>query len=188
MADLRPGADDAELLEASARGDREAFGVFYGRHLSAVLAALLAETRDPELAGDLAAEVFAAALLGAGRYRPDQPTALPWLGGIARNKARGSRRHGRAEDRARRRLGIPREQLDDHDLERVEELAAESGWVVGLVDQLPDSQRFAVRARVIEERDYREIAAELGSSEPAVRQQVSRALSWLRTRMEERNR
>ena len=33
MADLRPGADDAELLEASARGDREAFGVFYGRHL-----------------------------------------------------------------------------------------------------------------------------------------------------------
>jgi DNA-directed RNA polymerase specialized sigma24 family protein len=38
---------------------------------------------------------------------------------------------------------------------------------------------------VIEERDYPEIAAQLGSTEQAVRQRVSRALSWLRKQAKE---
>jgi RNA polymerase sigma factor (sigma-70 family) len=177
--------DDAELLAASAGGERDAFAVFYRRHLGGVLAALIGETGDRELAADLAGEVFAAALLGAGRYRPEQSTALPWLCAIARHKARDSQRRGRAEERARRRLGIPREQLEDHDLERVDELVGQSGAVLGLIEQLPEAQRVAVRARVIEERDYPEIAVAVGSSEQAVRQRVSRALSWLRRQTKE---
>lgn len=179
---------DEKLLAASAGGERDAFAVFYRRHLSAVVAVLLSETRDRELAGDLAAEVFAAALLGAGGYRPDRPTALPWLSGIVRHKARDSVRRGRAEDRARRRLGVPREQLDDQDLERVEDLAAASGELLALVEQLPRAQRLALHARVVEERDYRDIAADLGSSETAVRARVSRALSWLRVKTKETER
>jgi DNA-directed RNA polymerase specialized sigma24 family protein len=35
---------------------------------------------------------------------------------------------------------------------------------------------------VIEEREYAEIAMSLGTSEAAVRQNVSRALGWLRAR------
>ena len=185
MADLNSRQGDDALLRASARGDREAFALFYERHLGAVLAILLSETRDRELAADLASEVFAAALLGARRYRPDQPTAFPWLCGIAYNKVKSSRRRGCAEDRARVRLGIPREQVYDEDFERVEQLATEHGGLVRLVDQLPYSQRFAVRARVVDERDYDEIARELGSSQAAVRQQVSRGLSWLRARIGE---
>jgi len=117
--------DDAALLAASARGERAAFAAFYRRHLAGVLAVLVAETRDRELAADLTAEVFAAALLAAGRYRAEHPTALPWLCGIARHKARDSLRRGRAEERARRRLGIPREPVEDRDLERVDELVSQ---------------------------------------------------------------
>jgi len=177
--------DDASLLAASAAGGRDAFAVFYRRHLAGVLSVLVGETGDSELAADLAAEVFAAALLGAGRYRPEYPTAMPWLSAIARHKARDSQRRGRAEERARRRLGIPREPLDDQDLERVDELVGQSAAVLGLVDQLPEAQRVAVRARVIEERDYPEIASAVGSTEQAVRQRVSRALSWLRRQAKE---
>ncbi|HVR06328.1 MAG TPA: sigma-70 family RNA polymerase sigma factor [Solirubrobacteraceae bacterium] len=186
-----PTEDDATLLSASARGDRRAFGAFYRRHLAAVVGFLLHETGERELAADLAAEVFAAALLAAGRYRAERPSALPWLQGIARHKVHESRRRGRAERRARQRLGIPPEALEDDDLARVEELARESTGASGgegvleLVGQLPPEQRLALRARVIEERDYRDIAAEAGVSEAAVRQRVSRALGWLRTRVEQ---
>ncbi len=177
--------EDAVLLAASARGDRRAFGVFYRRHLPAVVACLLRETGERELAADLAAEVFAAALLAAGRYRPEHVSALPWLVGIARHKARETRRRGRAERRARLRLGIPAEALEDEDLVRVEELAREGAGALVLAEQLPDAQRAALQARVIEEREYTDIAGEAGVSEAVVRQRVSRALGWLRTRIEQ---
>ena len=117
-------AQDAELLSATVRGERQAFAAFYRRRLPAVLAYLMRVGAGRELAGDLAAEVFAAALLGAERYEPRHASALPWLCGIARRKLADTHRRGRVEDRARRRLGIPREQLDDADLERTVELAS----------------------------------------------------------------
>jgi RNA polymerase sigma factor (sigma-70 family) len=185
MGDFRRDPDDAALLAASAAGERDAFALFYRRHLPDVLAVLVKVTGDRELSADLASEVFASALIGAGGYRPAFESALPWLSGIARHKAGDSLRRGRAEQRARRRLGIPREPLDDHDLERVDELVGQAGRLIGLIDQLPREQQVAVRARVIEERDYSEIASSVGASEQTVRQRVSRALSWLRRQAKE---
>jgi RNA polymerase sigma-70 factor (ECF subfamily) len=75
--------------------------------------------------------------------------------------------------------------LTDADLERVEEQARDLDRVVGdLVGQLPDAQRAALKARVIDERDYTEIAADLGCSDLVVRQRVSRALKALRSNLE----
>ena len=48
---------------------------------------------------------------------------------------------------------------------------------------LPQAEREAVAARVIEERDYTEIAATTGATEAAVRQRVSRGLSKLAQRV-----
>jgi RNA polymerase sigma-70 factor (ECF subfamily) len=176
---------DAALLAASAEGDRRAFAVFYERHLASVVGFLLRETRQAELTGDLTAEVFAAALLAADRYRPEHPSALPWLCGIARHKVLETHRRGRAEDRARRRLGIPPESLEDADLMRVEELAALDRGVLELVSQLPSVQREALQERVVEEREYADIARRSGASQAAVRQRVSRALLWLRAQIEQ---
>jgi RNA polymerase sigma-70 factor (ECF subfamily) len=53
-----------------------------------------------------------------------------------------------------------------------------------LLDGLPAEQRDAVRERVLEERDYPEIAARLRCSEQVVRKRVSRGLTALRARME----
>jgi RNA polymerase sigma factor (sigma-70 family) len=184
----RESWSDGALLSATAAGDGGAFSAFYRRHLPAVVGLLVRETRDREAAADLAAEVFAAVFLYARRFRArEEGSAWPWLRGIAENKLRESRRRGRVEDRARRRLGFETEALDDDDLARVEQLAASSGQgVIGLVDQLPERQRAAVRSRVVEERDYGEIARELRCSELVVRQNVSRGLSRLREQLEER--
>jgi RNA polymerase sigma-70 factor (ECF subfamily) len=177
---------DAELLTAVTTGDGEAFAVFYRRYLPAIVAFLRRETGDRELAADLAAEVFAAVLLAAGRFRPDvSATAAPWVFTIARNKLADSRRRGQAEARARQRLGFEREAIDDSDLERVDELAAAGERALELLADLPMRQQAAVRRRVVDGSDYTVIAEELRCSELVVRQRVSRGLTRLRQRLTE---
>ena len=136
----------------------EAFGVLYRRHERVVLAYLRRRSGDAELAADLAAETFAAALHGAARYRGGREPAVAWLLGIARNKAREAGRRGRVEDRARRRLGMEPLVVDDAMRERIDALAA--GAVVDeLLAALPADQAEAIRARIVDERPYDEIAA-----------------------------
>jgi RNA polymerase sigma factor (sigma-70 family) len=180
---------DGELLAAVAAGDGAAFAVFYRRHLPGVVGHLVRETGDREASADLAAEVFAAVFLVARRFRArGAGSAVPWVKGIAQNKLRESRRRGRVEDRARRRLGLEAEVLDDADLARVDELASAGGGALDLVDRLPEWQRIAIRSRVVEERGYAEIARELECSELVVRQHVSRGLKRLRDELTERER
>lgn len=178
---------DGELLAAVAAGDGAAFSAFYRRHLPGVVGYLVRETNDREASADLAAEVFAAVFLFARRFRArGAGSAGPWVRGITQNKLRESRRRGRVEDRARRRLALEAEVLDDADLERVDELARSGGGgALDLVDQLPDRQRAAIRFRVLEGRGYAEIARELQCSELVVRQHVSRGLRRLRDELME---
>jgi RNA polymerase sigma factor (sigma-70 family) len=179
---------DDELLTRFAAGEADAFVAFYRRHLGAMVAFFQRRTGDPELTADLTAEVFAAALLAADRYRAGERPALAWLYGIAAHKLSDSRRRGRVEDRARRRLALEPLAIDDAGLERVEELASRSGdeaRLASAVQSLPANQRDAVLARVIEERPYHEIAVEMACSELLVRQRVSRGLRTLRTQIEE---
>ncbi|MBB4663489.1 RNA polymerase sigma factor [Conexibacter arvalis] len=179
---------DEELLRATA-GEPRAFELFYLRYAEAVLAYFAVRTRQPEAAADLAAETFAAALRGSRRYRPSEAPAAAWLFAIARNKLADAARRGVVADRARRRLRMQPLQVTDDDLERVETLAdlAAGGRrpLLRLLDGLPAAQREAVVARILDERDYPEIARELSCSEAVVRQRVSRGLATLRAHLEE---
>src|ERR1700727_3620645 len=112
-----------DLLVQFVAGDPGAFVLFYRRHLAAILGFFLRRTGDPELTADLTAEVFAAALLAAQRYRPGERPALAWLYGIAAHKPADSRRRGRGEDDARRRLALEPLAIDDEELSRVQEMA-----------------------------------------------------------------
>lgn len=178
--------DDEALLAASARGDADAFAAFYRRHLGLVVGFCLRATGDREVAADLAGEVFAAALAACGRYRAEHETAAPWLIGIAHNKLRESQRRRRVQDGLRRRLRMRLLEFDEDDLDRVDLLAsAAQSEVVAAVEALPASERDAVRARNVEEREYRELAVQLRCSESVVRQRVSRGLARVRARISE---
>jgi len=171
---------DAELLSAATR-DPEAFGVLYRRYENPLLLYFLKRTRSPELAADLTAEVFAAALVSHRRYRPSRGPVSAWLYGIASNKLADSRRRSAVEDRARRKLAMEPLPLADDDIDRIEALT-ESGAadLLELVENLPEDQRRALKARVIEERPYDEIAARMRCSPAVVRKRVSRAVATLR--------
>jgi RNA polymerase sigma factor (sigma-70 family) len=175
---------DAQLVAAIARADEEAFSTLYRRYLPLVTRWCLRETANRELAADLSAEVFAAALRSARSYRPQSGTVAAWLTGIARNKLRESRRRGRIEDSARRRLGIEPVALADADLERVEELASLDADLLAVLESLPADQRDALVHHVVAERSYADIAAQLRCSESVVRQRVSRGLKTLKSRLE----
>ncbi|HEY7966568.1 MAG TPA: RNA polymerase sigma factor [Solirubrobacteraceae bacterium] len=174
---------DSVLLELAAGSEPEAFTVFYERHVDIVLAFLRRRTPSPETAADLMAETFAAALLALHASQDPREIEVPvaWLLGIARNKLFESYRRGRVEAAAREKLGLQPLSLDDYDLALVDELS-DIDVVRQLTGVLPPEQLEALRARVIDERDYDEIARELQCSEAVVRKRVSRALSTLRAR------
>src|SRR4051794_23285818 len=177
---------DDDLLAAT-RAEPEAFAVFYRRHVHAILAYFVRRTHDVELAADLAAETFAAALDGAHRHRPDKGPGAGWLYGIARRQLGHALHKGAVEDRARRRLGMSPIALTDEGLERVEALAtanASSQLLQRGLKALPADQREAVLARVLDEDEYAEIATRAKTSESVIRQRVSRGLTGLRHRLE----
>jgi RNA polymerase sigma-70 factor (ECF subfamily) len=184
--DLDDQRSDGELLSATAV-EPDAFGVFYRRHVDAVLRYLLVRVRRGDLAADLCAETFAGALEAADRFDPGRGPARAWLFWIAHSRMVDSLRRGQVEDRARRRLGMPVREVTDRDIERVEELVDMSRAfdAQALVADLPEEQRQAVLARVVDERDYADIAAELEVSQAVVRQRVSRGLARLRARIGE---
>lgn len=177
---------DAELLDGIASRDPQAFSTFYRRHLRLVLGTLVRKTGDPEIAADLTAEVFASVMVSARRYEPRHDTANGWLIAITRNVLGHSRRRRRADDRARRRIGMAAIELHDADLDRIHAVLDDgSGVVSALVSELPALERSALVARIVDERSYAEIAAESRCSETVVRKRVSRGLARLRAQMTE---
>jgi RNA polymerase sigma-70 factor, ECF subfamily len=169
---------DEDLLAAT---DGASFELFYRRYAERMLSYFVRRTGDAELAADLAAETFAAALTSRRRYRRDAGIASAWLFGIASKKLLDAQRRGYAERRARRRLAMERIELTDADIARIESLAGLE--VSELVDTLVPDQRHAVEAYVIDDRAYTEIAGDLHVSEAVVRKRVSRGLAALRHRI-----
>ncbi len=183
MADLERESDDRLL--AAAADDAAAFSAFYRRYERAILAYFSRQVEGPELAADLTMEVFAAVLVSCGRYRPGVAPAHAWLFAIAHHKLANSRRRGQVEDRARRRLGMAPLVLEDEDLGRIDRLTRDSDVAMQALAGLPADQQDAVLARIVDERDYGEMAAELSCSESVARKRVSRGLSRLRDQLGE---
>ena len=177
---MRPAhpASDEDLLRSE---DPEDFGRFYDRHVHAVIGYFARRTREAEAAADLTAETFAAALAARPRFRPSSTPAAAWLFGIAQHKLADYRRRGAAEDRMRRRLGMERVPIAEEDSDLITMLGRDAAWQ--LIDELPADQREAVRAHVLEDRGYSEIAVSSDTSEAVVRKRVSRGLGALRSRM-----
>ncbi len=111
LLEMEPQSADREaaLVQAIADGDERAFAASTDASCRSIVGWLYRQTGDREVAADLAAEVFAAALISAHRYRPSRGSAGLWLLGIARNKLRESaaapsrRRQRRAGGSARSR-------------------------------------------------------------------------------------
>lgn len=169
---------DEDLLLSSTPDD---FGCFYDRHVDVLVGWFARRTGNPDVAADLTAETFAAALAARGRFRRGPTPAAGWLYGIAQHKLVDFYRRGSTDDRMCRKLGLSLPPLDDEDRELIDMLAHETALT--LVETLPEDQREAVRAYVLDDASYDEIAAAAQTSEATIRKRVSRGLSNLRERV-----
>ena len=116
------------------------------------------------------------------RFRDMGRPGSAWLFGIAQKELAHWVRHRAAEQRAVRRLGIVVPALDDESIARIEvlaDVAAHREALTEALGRMTDLERDAVRLRVLEELDYRTIAARLGCSEGTARGRVHRRLARL---------
>lgn len=164
-------------------------GVFFVRHSRDLLAYIRSRVGNAELAADLTAETFAAALLTVHRdHAQGVIDAAPWLRGIAQHKIIDSYRAGRLQDEARRKLKLERIELTMDDRHAIDRLAAFDAPLHMALDHLTVQEREAVIERVVLERDYAHIAERTNSSQAMVRKRVSRGLARLRREIGAQNR
>jgi RNA polymerase sigma factor (sigma-70 family) len=129
------------------------------------------------------AETFAELFAHIDGFRGDtEEQGRAWMWTIARHQLYRWRERGEVERRSLEQLGIPVASLGPIEYERIEDLADLQRLAPQLdraLALLVDEQRDAVHQRVIEHRDYDEIAHEAGVSAEVVRARVSRALRQL---------
>jgi Sigma-70 region 2 len=94
---------DSDLL---ARGDASSFAEFYRRHARRLAGYLMRMTGDAEVAADLTAETFAAALGARESFQPERAKASTWLYGIAAHKLSDWQRRRRPGWRPAGRLAL----------------------------------------------------------------------------------
>lgn len=166
-----------------ARDQPAAFVAFYEAQARDLLVFFTRRTFDVEVARDLTAETFAQAFEHRRRFRgTTDAEAAGWLYGIARHQLSRYARRGAVSRKAVARLGIEVPGIGEDDLERTVELAGLTQLrqqVAAAFAELPPDQHAALRLRVVDERDYRDVAATLGISEQTARARVSRALRRL---------
>jgi RNA polymerase sigma factor (sigma-70 family) len=166
-----------------AREDPRTFADVYVEYHDQVLRYFARRTFDPETAFDLMAETFAELFARIDTFRGStEDEGRAWMWAIARHQLYGWRERGMVERRNLSRLGIPVASLGPSEYERIEELADLQRLrprLMGALDQLGGDQREALYLRVLEQRDYDEIAERCGVSAQVVRARVSRGLRQL---------
>jgi len=163
--------------------DADAFAGFYERYIRRVSVYFVRRVLDPEVAVDLTAETFALALERRRQFRGrSEQEEQGWLFAIARSLLHAYWRKGRIERAAVARLGIERLSLGTEDIEylhRQAGLEALRERLAQALDAVRPDQAAAIRARVLEERGYAEIAADFDTTPDVIRARVSRGLKTM---------
>jgi len=192
---VRPTKTDERLLIEAAQRDRARFADIYEEYFEIVYAYVARRVRNRSTAEDLTSDVFHKALANLPKFKWTGAPFASWLfriasnliADLARRKAleadpASSPRVSKGVDTPSLTVGLPprsgsgSSKTQQSDLEEAERLAV----LFRLVDALADDQRRVIAMRFAEEKSIKQIAAELGRSEGAVKQLQFRALRNLR--------
>lgn len=184
-ATLRPKAARNEarwaaLTDAMGRyadGDAAAFETVYAT-LEPIVRRSLYRWVGPDLTPDLAQKTFLKVHRARHKYRRGSPVG-PWVLAIARHVAIDDiRRRGRAREDLTREGLMPEPPAND--ATPIDEQSEIVEAVRAAIDALPASQRSVVAMHKLEERPFKEVAANLGIKEGAARIRAHRAYDRLR--------
>jgi len=182
MAEPNPAhsADAGGTLLSRSLRDPDAFAQFYALHVERISVYFVRRVFDPEVAVDLTAETFAVALECRAQFRGASPEEEQgWLFGIAKNLLSTYWRRGQSEQSAVRRLGLERAPLGTEDIEYLHHRAGLDDLrarLAATLDAVTPEQAAAITARVLQERDYADIATAFKTTPDVIRARVSRGL------------
>jgi RNA polymerase sigma-70 factor (ECF subfamily) len=174
-------ADDAALVRAAQRGDREAFGVLISRHAQSILN-VTTRMLGPADAEDVAQDTFVAAFKSLSGFQFGAKFST-WLYRIAVNKCNDALRArpdtiplDPADDQSTMAWEAADETTPHREIERVElTLAIERGIRV-----LPPLYRESFVLRHVEGLDYDDMSAILGVNRDTLKMRVYKARTLLR--------
>ena len=169
------------LVQRAVERDASAFAELYDSHVVRVYRHIYYLVNDAREAEDLTAQTFLKAWEAVARYKERGAPFVAWLLRIAHNVAvsflRSKRDHSTLEDT------YVDQKLTRNPEEALEQSSDEKS-VRDAVLRLREEQRQVIMLRFVEELDYREVAAVIGKSVPAVRVIQHRALGNLRKLMQ----
>lgn len=170
---------DAELLAATAGGDRDAFEAFYRRYAPWLVLRLRYRCADPALVDDVVQETFLAVWRGSARFRDGPGADVPgWLWRIGSRRLVDSLRgHGvrqRVAGLARRRVA------DAPSAEDQVLFGVEHGDLAGALGRLSPELRAVVQATMLDGLTTAQAAVLLGIPAGTVKTRAMRARRQLR--------
>lgn len=162
--------------------DPAAFTEFYRAHFGEVTRFVTRRVADPQLAADLTADVFLAAIEASARYRGAVGGPRTWLFGIARNVIAAEFRRSARERRAEQ-LIAGRRLLDADDIDRLAARIDASRRVRELhkeLQALPESERAVLELVSVDGLTVAEAAGALNIRPVTARVRLHRARRALR--------
>ncbi|MEK6375924.1 MAG: sigma-70 family RNA polymerase sigma factor [Acidobacteriota bacterium] len=167
-------ADERVQIEA-AQKDPSRFAELYEEHFERVYAYVMRRVCDRSEAQDITSDVFQQALANLKRFEWRGAPFAAWLYRIAANAVADHFQRASRQSPAE----PPEGTSNDENYEDVERRAT----LFRSVGRLPADQRRVIVMRFAEEKSIREIAAEIGRSEGAIKQLQWRGLQSLRAQM-----
>ncbi|MFW5748698.1 MAG: RNA polymerase sigma factor [Chloroflexota bacterium] len=166
---------DLTLIRSMARGDKEALEELYQRHGRVILAYLMGQLNDRQLAEEVLQDVMLAAWRGAGGFRGESRVKT-WLVAIARLKAINViRRSKPTTSELHDNIAA-----DDTGLMRRVEIVDSQDSLRQAMRQLPEDQRETLELMFFHDMTGPEVAHLLGVSPGTVKSRVHRAKNTLR--------
>jgi RNA polymerase sigma-70 factor (ECF subfamily) len=175
-------ASDTELVTRVRRGDVEAFGQLTVRYERSLLAAVLVNVHDVQVAEDIVQETLLLGFRRLGLLR-DEGKFGAWLMQIARRQM--------VEAIRDRRFPVAgRGDNSEHEVVQNDnsQIWIEHEHLLSLVAQLPDHERVLIGQRYFDGHSMAEIAAITSRPIGTVTKQLSRAIARLRLWWDKENR
>lgn len=187
-------SDEKELIK-QARVDPEAFGVIFDRYHDILYSYILRRVGNVQVAQDIVAETFFKALSRLWQFRWRNISILNWLYRIATNEMNQYFRRQKYKplslDFLFKEVGFEiSSEIDilEEILEQERELIEMKEWqtVRKQIELLPEKYQEVLTLRYFESKKIAEIAEILGKKEGTIKSLVSRAISRLRQKRNEK--
>ena len=179
----KPLADDCEMVQRVAQGDRQALAELYVRYQRPLFHYLLQLTPDYGLAEEMLQDTLVAVWKSAHSFE-GRSSVLTWLIGSARRQAHNTlRRHKLPFVDESELLGLP---ANDPEPEEFTLASVERDELVAAFRLLAPVHREILALIFVQELSYQEAAQVLGVPPGTVKSRLSNAKKSLRTLLESR--